>query len=299
VVGFEISVPDQPQRLENTSPPRLRLRWTLKAAPLLALLVFIGIWVLNHFDRPELRGPAVTVLPNGIPAQKPSLFERLVPFSWGWLWRLKDSIFKHETILLETVVIDGKYLSKGTLTDLSLGNPVFTDTNGLKVWIASDSKLNEAVNRFAGSDITPILFRPRIQTADGVQAQLYAGAASVAIRSGISVGASGVSVGALPRIRRDFTDLSATITLTEPVMNPPAATRQLNATNIVSLRTNFAFSARIQLPRGTGALVLPAENEDKNEQRLCLIITAQVPAPQKALSRPITAPRIVPNGNLR
>jgi len=279
VVGFEISVPDPLQtRLENTSPPRLRLRWTLKAALLLAVMVLIGIWVLNHFNRPESRGPAVAILPNGIPAQKPSLFERLVPFSWGWLWRLKDSIFKRETILLETVVIDGRYLSKGTLADLSLGNPVFTDTNGLKVWIASDSKLNEALNgfAFAPSGPTSILFRPRIQTADGVQAQLYAGSAAV-----FSI-PSGVSVGVLPRIRRDFTDLSTTITLTETVMNPPAATQQLNAANIVSQRTNFAFSARIQLPRGTGAFVLAAENENKNEQRLCIIITARVPAPQSA-----------------
>jgi hypothetical protein len=268
-------VPDQLQTQlenENTSPPRLRPRWMLKAAPLLALLVFIGIWVLNHFDRPESRGPAVTVLPNGIPAQRPSLFERLVPFSWGWLWRLKDSIFKRETILLETVGIDAKGLSKEMLAELSLGSPVFTDTNGLKVWIVNDLKLNEVLNKLVQPGRAPILFRPRIQTADGMHAQLYTGMSGRV--------PSGVSVGALPRIRRDFTDLSTTMMVTEAVTNPLTATQQLKATNIVSQRTNFAFSAGIQLPRGTGAFVLAAENENKNEQRLCIIITAQVPAPQ-------------------
>lgn len=267
-------MPDQPQRrLENAASPPLRLKRTIKAAALLAVLVLIGIWVLNHFNSPELKGPAVIALPNGIPAQKASLFERLVPFSWSWLWRLKDSIFKHETILLETVGIDGRGLSKEMLADLSLGNTVFTDTNGLKIWIANDIKLNEALNRFVRSGRTPILFRPRIQTADGVQAQLYAGMSGPV--------AAGVSVGALPRIRRDFTDLSATITVTEAVTNPPAATEELNANKIASVRTNFAFSARIQLPKGTGAFVLPAESDDKNKQRLCIIITAQVPAPRR------------------
>jgi len=269
VIGFEITMPDRLQTIENT-PPSLRLKRTLKAAALLVASVFVAIWVLNHFNSPEVKVPAVTVLPNGIPAQKTSLFERLVPLSWSWLWRLKDSIFKHETILLEMVGIDGRGMSKEMLADLSLGNPVFTDTNGLKVWIVNDIKLNEALNRFVRSGRTPILFRPRIQTADGVQAQLYSGMSGPI--------ASGVSVGALPRIQRDFTDLSTTITVTETVTNSPATTDELKASGSASLRTNFAFSAKIRLPKGTGAFVLPAESEGKHEPRVCIIITAQVPA---------------------
>src|SRR5438105_15533715 len=52
------------------------------------ILVSAGLVLILRPSPPTL--PNVMPLPHGITPVKPSLFERIVPLSWGWLWRFRE-----------------------------------------------------------------------------------------------------------------------------------------------------------------------------------------------------------------
>jgi len=226
-------------------------------AAICVLLLIAGVLIVTSLRSPAPMLPSIVLLPNGIPSQRPSLFARWVPFSWSWLWRLKDFVIRHKPILLETVGIDCRAFSNQALTDLSLGKPLY-NTNNLQIWIMSDQNL-KSLRTLLESERNPVLFLPRMQIADGIQGAIFSGASGPR--------AAGVSVNFLPRVRRGFTDLSATILITEALTN-----------STVGPRTNMAFSARMQVPKGSGVFVLSADAPTNSQTRLGLIISASVPA---------------------
>src|SRR5439155_4321069 len=82
-------------------------------------------------------------LPNGIVPHKPSLIHRWVPPTWGWFWRLKESVFgRSKVISLDAKVFDCRGLSSPVTSALLLKRPQFQDANGLQVWVMPDSELS-------------------------------------------------------------------------------------------------------------------------------------------------------------
>ena len=237
---------------------------------ILMLVCLLGLGVGLLLLRPESRPPAPVVLlplPYKAPVRVP-MPDRWIPPSWGWLWRLKESILgKRKVISLDIAGFDREDRSEAFLSALSLRPPDCADTNGIKVWLIGEAEFAGLRQRIEKTLGATIIRRAGIITADGVQSQLSSGNTS-----------SGLVVDMFPRVREHSTDLTAAITFWEAVTNQPSGATGQIPTTPGPARTNFNVAARIQLPRGSGVLLLDGHEPGKTAG---VIISANRPASKK------------------
>jgi hypothetical protein len=95
-----------------------------------------------------------------------------------------------------------------------------------------------------------------------------------------SVGGTPSNVGLvldfLARVRREATDLTTVMTVTEAVTNWQAVTARSVPTNVVSTQTNLALAARIQIPKGSGVFLLQPSQGGTNGKSIAVLISAKV-----------------------
>ena len=223
----------------------------------------------------------VMPLPYSIPRQRISLFDAWVPRnpSWAWLWRLKEQIQgRRKTFDLATTIIDFTSAGDSFLTNFPAAKPAFTNTNGLKIWLMGDPELTAlrgGLKRVPGADV---LSAGRITTADGMEAQLFSGN-TISING--SPGNVGMAINLLPHVRRDSTDLTTIITFSETITNQPGATLDSSQTSTISIQTDFAVAARIQIPKATGVFLLDTGSGAPNHKRIGVILSVNPPPPKK------------------
>ena len=87
----------------------------------------------------------------------------------------------------------------------------------------------------------------------------------------------GLTISFLPRLHRNSTDLTTIITLLAAVTNRSDATIKFAQGDVISIRTNFAEAARIQIPKGSGVFLLDAGDRDTNRKRTGVIISTTFP----------------------
>jgi hypothetical protein len=237
-----------------------------------ALLV-VAAGLAFAFRSPPLAPVIVVSQPYQLPAHQPSLFNRLVPIqpSWAWLWRLKQAVVRPAKVNVEcrvTAFPNGPDLRSA----LVLNPPDFTATNGVQVWLLGDGelkRLRSACESIPGAEFP---FAPRISTADGIEASLFSGSTLVL---NCATNETGLMFNCFPRVYRDRTIRSTVVRLSETVTNEPAATA---GAPVVSLRTNLALAARVQIPRNGGVFLLDAAPGEAARRRMGVIISAKVPA---------------------
>lgn len=259
----------------------MKLSRTQKFGSILLLLVAVaGGSFLFRTKAPVIPiEPGVQFLPLGtpMPAQPMTWFERSVPISWSWMWRLRDYIRGPLAgILIDARIIDCNNLLEEELKEM-LSRPPLAETNGLRGWILDDATLG-TLGRKLEAAAGGVITRPRVQTSHGIQSSLSVGRAQ-ALVPGLQ---DGLILDLLPLIHQDGTELITLFTVSEAVTNL-AATPNLRgsgtATNGngggVFLRTNLAAAARWTVPDGTGFFMLapPASNETR---RVGVIVTAAV-----------------------
>jgi hypothetical protein len=210
-------------------------------------------------------------LPNGIVPYKPSVIHRWIPPTWGWFWRLKESLLgRTKVIALNTTIFDCQGLSNDVLSALSLPQPDFSDTNGLQVWVMHDSELGALRRRLEQTPGNLVLFSPRVITGDRVGTRLSATAAVFIDGAPRDVG---LTTDFLPLIHREATDLSTMLAHTMAVTNYADAS--------ISVRTNFSVAARIQVPIGSGIFMFKAGHSDTNRNSIGIVISVNVPKARK------------------
>jgi hypothetical protein len=217
-----------------------------------------------------------------IPPQPVSLFERWVPISRVWLWRLRDGIRGPlATILIDAKIIDCTGLSERAMAGL-LPEPALAETNGLRGWILNDpalTGLKRQLEQMGGR----VIMNPRVQTAHAIQASMSVG--NTILVSGVSVQV-GLVLDLLPLIQPDGTELMSVFALTEAITNRSSgvlegqATVEPTGTGDTSIVTNLASAARWKLPDGTGFFMLgPGASNDS--RRIGVIVSATVQRPKK------------------
>src|SRR5215204_988168 len=75
------------------------------------------------------------IIPADIPMAAPpaTFFERSVPMSWGWLWRLRDKIRgPQDTILVSGTVVDCTEIPDDDLQRILPESAALTETNGVR-----------------------------------------------------------------------------------------------------------------------------------------------------------------------
>ena len=239
-------------------------------------VVLIGLGLLFVFrDSPH---PSVRLLPNGMPPPKVSLFAKWVPFSWGWAWRLRDwglaVLGQKKTIKVDAAVIDCQSFAESTLSALAPGAPEYTGTNGLRIWIVRDPDLKSLRKRLTESHDEHLMCRPRVITGHGMQA-------TISLSTKVMVNGAGQDVGLtasfLPLIRRHSVELSTSVVLSEAATNVSSTVYSTANTNFVSIHTNFAMAAAIQLPPGSGIFLLEGAPSNHDARRIGMVIAAEVP----------------------
>jgi hypothetical protein len=241
----------------------------LRFAAIVLVLLLAGVGVVIVL-RPA--PAAVKMIPFGeaTTLRRPSLLDRVKAGVPMWVWKLKYSLFGPvDTILLDNAIVSFKDWSESGLSDLALGNPTFTETNGLRVWIIAKSELMSVRGRVEQTPGIDIVSAPKVSSGIGTPSSVSVGRAGVF--NGIPV-QSGVQMNLLPRARRDSIDLTAVVVVSEILRSGSVATVE-SSTNIISLQTNLAFAARFQIPKDCGVFLLDAARAVTNKSRFGVIIS--------------------------
>jgi hypothetical protein len=189
----------------------------------------------------------------------PSLFERWVPMSWGWLWRLRDKVRgPKETVSIQATVVECSTDAEQAWIS-ELGEPM-TQTNGMRGWVADELALRKLEMELAINWKGKRLMSPRVNTSHGILSTMW---------SGTSVG---LSMGFLSKAQGGGTELMTRTCFTESVTNsesPP----------VVSIRTNLDGVARWQLPPGTGFVLVGPPHAD-GSRRSAMLFSVQIQRPK-------------------
>jgi hypothetical protein len=235
--------------------------------------------------RPASPAPLATVsvmpLPYSIPSGKISLFDRWVPRqpSWGWLWRLKETIQGRPKVCdLAATVIDFAASGDSLLTNLSLPKADYADTNGQRIWLLSETRLNALRRDLSQMPGAELVCSPRITTADGRQACVMSGS-TIPIQGVLR--SVGLSMEFLPHLRPDATDLTTIITLTEAITNQVGMSAGPPSTGATGVQTNLAVAARIQVPKWRGVFLLGTPSAAGNHKRIGVLLSVTTPTPKK------------------
>jgi hypothetical protein len=236
--------------------------------PSISVCVVVGITLL-------LREPApAPVVILGRSFSRPLLLrDRLgtwIPASpsFNWARRLEDALLgrrKPVNIFAELFSLPHSDITKAS--ELGLGPPRFSSSNDLSVWFLRDDELRTLHKRLDHLPGVEDISRPRIATGEGVEASLFVG------QSALINGATnrvGLEAGFFPRVRRDLTDVFASVHFTEIVTNtakPPAGRWP-----VLSIQTNLDLAIRLQIPKGSGVLLLNGGPMDANGKRVGIIL---------------------------
>jgi hypothetical protein len=206
----------------------------------LVVLLGGGVFVLSILRAPT---PRIIILP--LPERAPS---RLQMVAEGWWWWLKVHLVgPGKSILLSASVMDLK--NPPVSSNLPLPKAQYS-SNGFQVWILKDRELQTLRQQIKELPGTETISSPRIQTVSGVQGAMFVGQTVPVNGTNQEVG---LSFKCLPRLRREFIDLTSTLTFSEIQPGKPTA-----------IKTNVAVRGRIQIPHGSGVLFLNTDRSQTN-----------------------------------
>jgi hypothetical protein len=244
-------------------------RLGLAAALLTCLVVTAALLV-----RPSTPPP---VLALHEPFSKPlPLRDRLAGWIPGastsaWGWRLGNALFgqrKSVNIYGEVVALSARS-AEDLLSSLALGKPVFAEPDGLQVWFLRGGDIQAVRQRLKQTPGIDSLGHPRMMTADGVEVSLEVGT-SVVLKG--ATNDVGLKMVCFPRVHSHSTDLFTVLVLSEAVTNQTAPTPMTLPDSVDSIRTNLDIEARLQIPKGSGALLVKAPPDDARHRTFALII---------------------------
>ena len=166
-------LPMAPTATEEPQPKRAR-RISVARVVVIILLLVAGVFIIFRPSGSDL--PKIVLLPLTTTIKYDPFPDRLIPRSWGWAWRLRDSIVGKRT----PVNFDAQMLrltNAALLADLRQLLPQATlVTNGLSMWSLDDAHLESARASLGGTNQSnPNAVRARMNTADGIVASMFSG----------------------------------------------------------------------------------------------------------------------------
>jgi hypothetical protein len=255
-----------------------------KVVLLLLLLALASAGVVLLLRPPPPPQFVVMAVPEGFPDTRPSFGDRLLGRVPMWGWRLKQAIVGSATSIgIRGTIIELSGPEDPILSEVARTGVVLAETNGLRAWSIGGSDMNTILRRLETGSGSQVISSPSVVTSDGVTAVL---SVSQNVPIAGTATAVGVILSVLPRVRRDSTDLTTVIVLTEAITNqtgPVVAPNGLAVTNTtVSIRTNLAAAARIQIPDGRGIFLLQAARSITNQHCTGVFISAR---PQRSAGK--------------
>jgi hypothetical protein len=213
-----------------------------------------------------LLGPSAEFLApvQAIVAPAPSLFERWVPMSWGWLWRLREAMRgPRETVSIQGMVIECSTDAEQTWIR-ELREPV-AETNGMRGWIASGLLLEKLEQELMINRGGRVLMWPRVNTSHGILSTMWSGTMT---STNISPTPVGFNFELLSEAQGGGIELKTRVSFSEVVTN-------LSSPSVHSIRTNLYSATRWQLPPGMGGVLVGPEGGN-GSGRMAILFSVQV-----------------------
>ncbi|HEV8541717.1 MAG TPA: hypothetical protein VGR78_04945 [Verrucomicrobiae bacterium] len=217
-----------------------------------AALLIMLIWLGASLMAPPKS--SVEILPPDPNIISTSLAARLWKFAPKWVYRLRDSLFgPRPSVTLQTVFFSLPQAPPDDVLKELFRQPVFSDAHGIKVWIADSralKRLRAFLERAQGDRVE---FAPKVTTGTGTPCSVFAGQ-SIALSG--RTNDVGLDVRFLPTLSKISMELLMFASFTEFSTN---FERGLSgSSNFISIRTNLALSAKLQIPRTSGVFLLSA-----------------------------------------
>jgi hypothetical protein len=242
--------------------PRARL------VVLLGLLACVPAGIALFCPAPKPAPVVVLQKPYSLPLRLRDRIGAWIPRRPGWTWafRLEDLLFGRRSVVnlfTEFLKLPDKYPNG---TDLGLGLPQYSDAKGLQIWLLGTNELKSFKHLLQRNE-TEMLNSPRITTADGISASLFAGE-SISI-NGVT-NQVGVEAAYFARVSSDKTDLFADLRMTGVLTNnlgPPERWAP-----VMTIQTNLDVAVRLQIPKGMGVFIIGAPVGDAKKESFGVII---------------------------
>jgi hypothetical protein len=222
---------------------------------------------------PPLPPPPIIVMrpPYALSRQQTPLLERWLPRAASfWVWRLKRLVLgKLQVINVSGCVVRLGEDAAGVISEVA-GKQDFTETNGVRVWLLPNTQLDQLRLRLQPIAGNEMVFSPRISTADGIQASMFVG--SQMVLQGVTNQVGSV-LDCLVRVRKQVNELTTAISLTEVVTNDAGPSN----TSVAIIKTNLDLAARLQVPKGSGVLILDTRADGENRKRMAFILSVTQP----------------------
>ncbi len=196
--------------------------------------------------------------------------------AWAWAWRVEEVVFgRRKPVLITAQIMSFSDISPAALTNLELGPPVFSATNGLQIWFPDAPAMKASRERLGQADGVSRLARPTISANDGSECSMSTGQTVPLNGSTTTVG---LSLRCRALLHPKFTDLAASILYSELADNT-AAVSASNNYPLVSIQTNLDVGLRLLIPKGRGVVVLDPRSADPHHKRIGILIDPLQPAP--------------------
>jgi hypothetical protein len=223
-------------------------RWRLWIV--LLLLVCVAVSVLVSLRSPRPAPFIVTCRPFQMPLRLRDWLYRCIPQAPGWAlaWRVEETVFgRRKPVNLNLEVVSLADSSRPALSGLSLGPASSSLTNGMQVWLLGADQLKALRHDLKQTPGAETLFRPRMNTGDGIGCGMFIGESVSLAGASVQVG---LSLDCCAQLHRDYTDLMTSITVSELTTNEAGASS--GSAPLVSVQTNLDTTLRLQIPKGSG-----------------------------------------------
>ena len=256
---------------EHLTPKALGVksrRWVMTA--LLVAAIVVGFALL----RPGRPAPFVVLRgPFGLPASFRDWVDRCIPskVSWRWAWNVEQRLFgARKPVLIQANIVSFADSPPTLLTNSTLGPPNFSDTNGLCIWLLSSNQVGALRGYFKQTPGAEMLSRPRISTAEGIEATMALGQTV----PGNPSQWAGITFGCTARFRRNSSDFLTRISASELVTkdNDAIETNHYAPPTITMLQTNLDTALRLQLPKGNGVFFLDESGHQAPRKNIGVLI---------------------------
>lgn len=218
--------------------------------------------------------------------------DRWIPLTWGWLWKLRHAVLgKPVTVTIDTEMILLRRPGHPQLRKAVENIPPLAASNGLRIWILSEHKLDELTERLwldtdyerkyigltqwpderlpSRANTVPTRERRSFRTTlgPGVVATLSMTPSPPPTGASLKAGDI-ISYAVHPHGK--MIGLTSTFTSSEIVMNTELLSPE--AGEAIRIQTNFTLAAQLQIPSGHGAFLYDTNSAGPNHLGVGLLI---------------------------
>jgi len=190
----------------------------------------------------------------------------------SWLPRIEAMLFgQRKPVSMEMEVVSAPAeIAAPWVSKLSPPQPELVGARDLRVWFLPDADLKAARRQFEASPGVDVVNHAGISSADGIECSLFTGQTMAWASVTNEVG---LRIDCFTRVHEHSFDLTTDAIFTEAFTNHVAASGNELVGDKLVICTNFDLAVRLQVPRGSGVLLLQSSPSGTHHHVVGLFLT--------------------------